>query len=224
MRRAALPALGGVVLLAGAGLLIWRWQGAGFAPGLVIAGLLLLVGIPSALWLSLGPRSSAPPRRLPRVFWIGTALLGFGALALLAGIATPASYPQAMAVPTGRHTTARFAPLPQRAVREFGTVFPGLEVGRALRVSDGNYEVWLRRPGARTYRLQATWRNGSIQLENLGVNAVYTGGSQTPPKGSRYAGYDGPVAFPGYDLYVSRATASYQVLSGGGMAVSGGAW
>ncbi|MDA8346030.1 MAG: hypothetical protein M0Z66_11170 [Thermaerobacter sp.] len=141
MNRVLVQAMGAAAVLIGAALLVWRWQSVGFPPLMVLLGLLLLVGVPSALWLSLGSRPAAVPRRLPRVFWIGIALLALGFLDILlgvAGLSPGAAAPISIPMGSGRpQDSLRFAPLPKDATTEFRAVFPDLVVGRSLASTDG---------------------------------------------------------------------------------------
>ena len=194
-------------------------QGNGLAPAFFILLALLLVGVPSAVWLAVSGQPNVAPGRLPRVFWMGLALIAFAFCgAVFTMLWPPAEYtPIRLTVSpvrwamTSPERSLRFARLPSGAEVQFRTAFPTLVVGRSLVSTSGTYEVWLHRPDSREYQLQATWQNGVIHLENLQFNSDYAPlGSGLPslaalnarveaPKDAFY----GPVLFPGYLLYVS---------------------
>ncbi|MDA8346027.1 MAG: hypothetical protein M0Z66_11155 [Thermaerobacter sp.] len=193
-------------------------QGNGLTPAFFILLALLVVGLPSAVWLAVSGQPPATPGRLPQVFWIGLLLL---ALAYCGSAFTmlwppystgPIRLSTASPQPamTSPQRSLHFSPLPRRAAAAFHTAFPSLVVGRSLKSTSGTYEVWLRSPGSARFRLQARWQGGTIHLENLQFNSDYTPQGREPslaalrarvqaPKGAFY----GPVLFPGYLLYVS---------------------
>lgn len=216
MRRVPPAVWGALLLIAGVALLLWRWQAFGFSPGLAIVGILCLVGVPGSLWLVLGRRPAASLRPMPRTFWLGLLLVAVGLLGSLLGI--PAgSYgaPSLSFASSSPPQRLHFVALPRRVTDRLHVLFPRLTVGRTLRPTGAGqagslYEIWLRRPGARTYTLQITWAKGGVQIENQGLNTLYQPRSGTPLSLSALRGryrfnvpVYGPVVFPGYVLYVS---------------------
>lgn len=215
MRRVPAALLGALLLMAGAVILLWRWQAVGFSPVLAVTGLLCLVGLPGGLWLLLGRRPSVA-RLMPRTFWVGLALILVGLIWVLLGITAGAAGGQTLGVSSSTPgQRLRFVRLPSAVVGRLKVLFPNLIVGRTLRLVGlakvgPVYEIWLRRPGMRTYALQVSWMNGQVQVENQGLNTLYYPREGTPLSLSTLRGrlhfsapVYGPVVFPGYVLFVS---------------------
>lgn len=237
MNRAGPIAVGAVLVILAASILIARWLGAGFSPLLIVVGLIVVVGVPSALWLALGRVPGAGSRRMPRAFWVGLAMIVGGFASFSAGLVTHGSQTTSYAItsaPSGAPArTLRFAALPTAGPTDLRIVFPHLVVGRVLHSSDGTYEVWLKTPGARGYSLQVTWAQGQVQVENQGINTTYSprtvvhlSQSQVRSLAKLPKGVYGPVAFPGYVLYVSLSLDQYWAIASDGTSgtVTGGTW
>ena len=219
MSRLVQVAAGAVLLLVAAVTLAWHWQALGFTPIWTAIGLLAIVGVPSAIWLSLGARPSRP-RRLPRIFWLGLALLLLGLVASQPWY-TVTRFTRPVPITVGQNgvmpgnSMSRTA-LPAHVQTALWRIFPSFSVGEAWSVVDApqaEYEIWLKRPGETGFALQAFWQGGTIRIENQGSNSLYTSGrGRELPLASLTASYRpgkgvlGPFVFPGYLLYLAPAT------------------
>lgn len=214
-KKAALPLLAAVVL-ACVGLFAARWEER-HAPPLLGVELAVLLLAPVALRVLLSRRAAPAGGGLPHAIWFGLALMAAGFLGASTLFAVPqiSTYRFHLTTQVGYSGPSpspklRFSALPPAASAAFRTAFPNLVVGRSLYSSTGAYEVWLRRPGHRTFALQAIWRQGEIQVQNQDLNTSYTGRQGTLPGRAVLQehlqvpkGDLGPFDFPGYVVFVS---------------------
>lgn len=216
--------LGGILAVLLSGGLVARWQALGFTTAGMTLALLVLFGIPVALWVFIG-RGPVPSgrRRLPSAVWIGLGLLVPGTLAVAFGLTVGAqgsSSDISVPISSPGSPAIRTVPTPQAAQRAVEIAFPNFLPVRTWENGQGSFEIWLRRRSRPGYALQVTWIPPKVlTVQNQGLNALYVGtfGHPLPVATLRARVHVrsslGPFLFPGYAVYVIPKQGTEVVVS-----------